>query len=118
MHDFALFMTAQREGDASWLSVFRSEEMLGKPSEIEDNERTLFVDVGGGVGHQCHALESWLPSTWKVWGNIVFQDLPEVISMAKATPGQVDAMVHDIFTRQPIQSKRSHARSPALEDQI
>lgn len=49
-HEFNLFMTAQRFGDEFWLDGIPFESIV---LDGADPEAPLFVDVGGGIGHQC-----------------------------------------------------------------
>ena len=61
----------------------------------------LIVDVGGGRGDALHDLRTARPD---LEGRMVVQDLPEVITGMKDTPG-VEAMGHDFFTPQPIEGE-------------
>lgn len=92
---FVQWMTTQREGQPTWLDVFPVEEMLGHNA---GPETPLFVDVGGGIGHQCAALKSRFPS---LPGRVILQDLPQTLPQAIPTPG-VEATAHDFWTPQPI----------------
>ena len=59
----------------------------------------LFVDVGGGIGHQCEELKRKIPSIKR---KVILQDLGPPIEHALKSPG-VDAMVADFFRPQPVQ---------------
>ena len=61
-------------------------------------ETPIFVDIGGGIGHQCLELKKRLPD---VPGRVVLQDLPPVIAQALPCDG-VENTVHDFRTEQPI----------------
>jgi len=92
---FATWMTAFHEGQTPWLEIFPFEQELCdglKPST------PVFVDVGGGVGHQCLALKQKFPN---LPGRVILQDLEENIQAALVTEG-VENTVHDFFTPQPI----------------
>lgn len=83
----------QSEG-LSWLSVYPVEaEAAGWPAE-----QPVYVDVGGGIGHQCAQLREKLPD---LPGRVVLQDLPHSIARALPTPG-VENMAHDFFHPQPV----------------
>lgn len=101
MADFVLWMTAQRAGHNSWLSVFTPEE-ISQIYNSGDTASPLFVDVGGGMGHQSYALRAWLPESVSTDAAIIFQDLPSVISLAKEGVEGVKGMVHDMFSAQPL----------------
>ena len=95
MRDFAMWMSAQRIGKRSWLDVF--------PIELlEDDEgdpgTALFVDVGGGIGHQCLALKARIPGPTR---RVILQDLPMVLARAEPAAG-VDHMAHDFWAEQPV----------------
>lgn len=101
--DFGFFnqwMATQRVGMPTWLDVYP----VAKETKDWDPERPLFVDVGGGVGHQCVALKKKFPETK---GRVVLQDIPNVLEQAMKYPG-VESMVHDIFTPQPIKGMLTH----------
>lgn len=97
-NNFNLWMAANREGQNIFLDVYPFEKELShglKP------DTPLFVDVGGGLGHQCLALKQRSP---QVSGRIINQDLPPVIAQAIPCDG-VEHMVHDFMTPQPVKGK-------------
>lgn len=96
---FNQFMTAQREGQPIWLDVFPFEKLL---AQDVNPETPLFVDVGGGVGHQCAALKARFP---QVPGRVILQDQAQILPQALPTPG-VEAMGHDFWTPQPVKGSR------------
>jgi hypothetical protein len=95
MDYFLTWMTAQREGMPTWLEVFPFEKKLCQNLEPET---PLFVDIGGGVGHQCLALKD---KHSQVSGRVILQDLPQVIEQAMAGAG-IEPMAYDFWTPQPI----------------
>ena len=112
---FNQYMTKQREGRPTWLDVFPVEETLAKNI---DPETPLFVDVGGGVGHQCAALKAHYPH---VKGKVILQDLPQVLEQKLAIDG-VEAMGTDFWKEQPVKgtpflfpTPLSPRRQPILE---
>lgn len=87
-------MAARRAGMPTWLSVYPIEsETKGWNPELP-----VFVDIGGGIGHQCAELKGKYP---KLPGKVVLQDLPHCIDHALPTPG-VDNTVQNFFEPQPI----------------
>lgn len=51
LKEFNMWMTVQRFGQQYWLDVFPFEKEVIDDSV--DEKVPLFVDVGGGIGHQC-----------------------------------------------------------------
>ena len=92
---FIQWMTSQREGQKIWLDVYPFVQNL---CQNLDPDTPLFVDVGGGIGHQCLAVKTRFPN---IPGRVILQDLPPVVAQAIAIPG-VEAMPHDFNTPQPI----------------
>jgi len=90
-------MLAQRAGERTWLDVVPHEYLTN------NGETPLFVDIGGGVGHQCAALLTSFP---EIRRRVVLQDLQPAIGHALPTVG-VECMVHDFWEDQPIKSKPS-----------
>ena len=95
--DFNRYMATQGRAAPTWLSQYPLE------TEIQgwNPKTTLFVDVGGGIGHQCVELMGRYP---KLPGRIVLQDLPHCIDEALQSPG-LEVMVHDMYDRQPIEGQ-------------
>jgi hypothetical protein len=101
MTSFANYMSGYASERGSWLDVYPVERIL----EGADPEAVLFVDVGGGFGHDTEKLHKRNPDAQV---KLVVQDLPPVI---KAGQGKVNSaiqmMAHDFFTPQPIQGMMS-----------
>ncbi|KAK5625640.1 hypothetical protein RRF57_001356 [Xylaria bambusicola] len=96
LHHFNQYMATRTRPDQSWLQVYPVRE------EVTDcpPTRPLYVNIGGGVGHQCaqfKAMYAELP------GRVILQDLPHSIAQALPTSG-VENMIHDFFEPQPIKS--------------
>ncbi|KAF3022577.1 hypothetical protein E8E14_013322 [Neopestalotiopsis sp. 37M] len=92
------YMALRRKPDLSWLSVYPvTEETTGWSAE-----QPVFVNVGGGVGHQCAQFRETFP---QVPGRVILQDMPHSIAKALPTPG-VENMVHDFFQPQPIKGAK------------
>lgn len=93
------YMALRRQPELSWLTVYPvSEQTLDW-----DPERAVYVNVGGGIGHQCAHFKEKYPH---VPGRVVLQDMPHSIAQALPTPG-VENMVHDFFEPQPIHGNPS-----------
>src|ERR1700748_2613626 len=55
--NFGVWMTAQHDRQMNWLDVIDFREFTRGSTA----ETAAFVDVGGGVGHQCALLRSKVP---------------------------------------------------------
>lgn len=87
-------MTAQRVGMPTWLDVYPVKD----ETSTWDPQKPVLVDVGGGFGHQCAALQAQYPD---LKGEIVLQDLPQTLAHAMPLPN-VKVMEHDFFKPQPV----------------
>lgn len=102
---FAYFqkcMALRRGPEVSWLTVYPLSEQLAASNWADDSkDRAVFVNIGGGIGHQCAQFKEKYPD---VPGRVILQDLPQSISQALSTPG-VENMSHDFFEEQPVKGK-------------
>lgn len=90
---FQQVMTVQRAGAVSWLSAFPFKEELG-----EFQGETVFVDVGGGFGHQSLSVRRAFPD---VKGKIVLEDLSQ--TLAHVPPmDDIEIMPHNFFEPQVV----------------
>jgi len=101
-------MAARRVKMTTWLSVFPIQE---KAEHWHDDE-PVFVDVGGGIGHQCAELKARYPG---IKGRVILQDLPHSIEQALPTAG-VEKMSHDFFLPQPIHGAKLYYMRGILHD--
>lgn len=92
---FNRYMALRRQAELSWLSVYPVRE---ETAGLTDPERPLYVNVGGGIGHQCAQFKEKYPD---IPGRVVLQDLPSTVDQALPTPG-VENLAHDFFQPQPI----------------
>lgn len=90
------YMALRRAPELTWLSVYPVEREVQNCDA--ENDRVLYVDIGGGVGHQCAHFKAKYPD---LPGRIILQDLQHSIDQALPTPG-VENMVHNIFEAQPV----------------
>ncbi|KAI1655087.1 S-adenosyl-L-methionine-dependent methyltransferase [Daldinia decipiens] len=92
--DFHAYHALRRQPDATWLSVYPVEtETAGWPAD-----QPLYVNVGGGVGHQCAQFKEKHPN---LDGRVILQDLPHSVAEALPTPG-VEIMAYNMFEPQPV----------------
>ena len=101
--NFALWIGASREGQKNFLDVFPFETKVARNTRPD---RPIFVDIGGGIGHQCLAFKSRFPDSP---GRVILQDLPAVIAQAIPIQG-VEAMAHDFMVEQPVKGILSTKR--------
>ncbi|TLS21085.1 uncharacterized protein PpBr36_10627 [Pyricularia pennisetigena] len=86
------------EGD--WLDVFPPVD----PVKFTDPGRYLFVDVGGGMGHQAIR---WRERFSKVPGRVALQDMEITIKrLTDPLPGGVEPTVHNFTDPQPIKGAK------------
>ncbi|KAL7007023.1 hypothetical protein EMMF5_003249 [Cystobasidiomycetes sp. EMM_F5] len=105
---FQQFMSVQRMGMPTWLDVYPYKAAASNLAP----ERVLFVDVGGGIGHQSVALREALPN---VPNKIILQDMEQVIPMAIKHPG-IEAQAHDFFQPQPVKGAKMYYMRNILHD--
>ena len=96
MQEFAIWMSAQRTGEISWLDTFPLTSFCDDEDTQSIDLTPIFVDVGSGMGHQCLALRDRLPN---LKGRIIMQDLVTVLKRAAPIEG-VTQMAHDFWSEQ------------------
>lgn len=102
---FHTYMSLRRQTDMSWLSVYPvREEAMG----LKDPDRALYVNIGGGIGHQCAEFREKYPD---LVGRIILQDMQAVIAQALPTQG-VENMAHNFFEPQPVKGERTSDSAP------
>lgn len=99
MEHFHTYMALRRQAELSWLNVYPVHE---ETAGLTDPERALYVNVGGGIGHQCAQFREKYPD---IPGRIILQDLPDTIARALPTAG-VENMAHDFFEPQPVRGAK------------
>lgn len=93
------YMALRRQPELSWLAVYPVEE----EAKGLDAGRPIYVNIGGGIGHQCAQFKEKYPS---LPGRVILQDLPHSIAQALPTPG-VENMAHDFFDAQPVKGNHN-----------
>lgn len=107
---FQQVMTVQRAGALDWLSVFPVQKEVGTWS-AEPN-KAVFVDVGGGFGHQCLAFKSKYPN---LDGRVILQDIPQTLEHVPPMEG-VEVMVQNFFEPQAIKGAKFYYLRNILHD--
>ncbi|KAF2653889.1 O-methyl transferase B [Lophiostoma macrostomum CBS 122681] len=108
---FNEYMALRRAPTLSWLSVYPVDREL-KNSDAENSSEAIYVNIGGGIGHQCKQFREKFPD---VKGRVILQDLPHSIAKALHTPG-VENMEHDFFQPQPIKDAKFYFMRGVLHD--
>ncbi|KAI0406755.1 S-adenosyl-L-methionine-dependent methyltransferase [Xylaria palmicola] len=108
---FNNYMSLRRQPKLSWLSVYPVAEEV-REWDAKDNSRAVYVNIGGGIGHQCKQFKEMYPD---VPGRVVLQDLPHSLANALSTPG-VENMQHDFFQPQPIRNAKFYFLRGVLHD--
>ncbi|GAP92595.2 putative o-methyltransferase b protein [Rosellinia necatrix] len=101
-------MTVHGVVGAPWFSVFPFEEELG-----DFAGPSVFVDVGGGFGHQCLALLTAFP---RLRGKIILQDLPQTFEQIPFKLDGVEPTPHNFFEPQPVKGARFYYLRNILHD--
>ncbi|KAK9369872.1 S-adenosyl-L-methionine-dependent methyltransferase [Lipomyces kononenkoae] len=96
---FNNFMTVQHQGMPTWLDKYPFLQVAKSAMP----EQPLFVDVGGGVGHQSVALRKALPADIK--NRIIVQDLAPVIGQAQPFDG-VELTIHNFWESNPVKGAK------------
>ena len=102
--DIDEYLAVRRNGLNQWYEMFPMASVLG-PNARRDPEAVLFVDVGGGKGHEARNLREAHP---ELSGRLVLQELPSMIDRLREDPPEgVELMPYDFFTPQPIKGQRA-----------
>ncbi|KAF2092637.1 O-methyltransferase [Rhizodiscina lignyota] len=102
------YMAVSHSGKRSWLDAYP----FSLKSQDVDSERVVFVDVGGGIGHQCISLRESHP---QLTGRVVLQDLKEVVEQANV-PETIEVIAHNFFDPQPVQGAKFYYLRNVLHD--
>ncbi|KAI1097741.1 S-adenosyl-L-methionine-dependent methyltransferase [Jackrogersella minutella] len=106
---FNVFMTSHRTGVKTWLDrpevIKDITDAFAKVTAGTDQEKGVsFVDIGGGIGHQCKAFKKQIPD---LKGKIVLEDLEEVVATAEPEDG-IEKVAVDFLKSQPIKGAASY----------
>ena len=111
--DLDEYLSVRRKGLNQWHEMFPMASILGLNLKC-DPEAVLFVDVGGGKGHEATSLRQAHPD---IPGRLILQDLPSMIERVRANPPEgIELMPYDFFTLQPVKGERtSDLRSTGMQ---
>ncbi|KAL4964567.1 O-methyltransferase-domain-containing protein [Aspergillus stella-maris] len=96
---------------SNWMAEFELFEKEALNAD-GDNEDLFYVDVGGGSGHQCSAVRDKYPS---LKGQLVLQDLPEVVQELSEVPG-LTIEANDILQEQQVKRAKFYYLRHVLHD--
>ncbi|KAI0100579.1 S-adenosyl-L-methionine-dependent methyltransferase [Nemania sp. FL0031] len=110
-HGFVYTLRAHRP---SWFEMYPVKDRLIEGMDVGVFSSAL-VDVGGGTGQ---TLEDFRVNVPEYTGELVLQDLPEVIEAARAqgVNARVSLQAHDFFTPQPVKGARAYFIRSVLHD--
>lgn len=104
---FSKLMSVPRTGD--WLDVV---DVCAAASSAGAPEKPVFVDVGGGLGHQSARLVNRFP---ELKGRVVLQDKDTTVQLAGRLDG-VDCRAHDFFAEQTVRGADFYYLRTVLHD--
>ncbi|KAL4929443.1 S-adenosyl-L-methionine-dependent methyltransferase [Aspergillus undulatus] len=115
MRDFSLFMTTNRSTGQPWTTHFDVKHRILGGVKV-NVEAPLFVDIGGGIGHDLRLVKEELGHLTK--GQLVVEDTPSIIN---SVPDSVyDAnftyLAHDFFSPQPTKGARIYNLKNVIHD--
>ena len=94
-------MTVHRDGRPNFTDFFPADRQLADGFHQSDEDAVMFVDVGGGKGHETLELRRKFPN---LPGRMIVQDRPEVIREITDKEG-MEVMEHNFFNLQPVKGK-------------
>lgn len=110
---FQTYMSGFDEGRTSWMDFYPVERELAAGAR-QEQDAIMFVDIGGGMGHEAVALKKRFPH---LPGRYVVQDLPQIVEGQKLELG-VESLAHDFFTPQPLKGICGDQPPTSLKIQI
>ncbi|KAI1174692.1 S-adenosyl-L-methionine-dependent methyltransferase [Nemania sp. FL0916] len=103
---FHEFMAVHRTGDHTWLDDKKAAATVIDHFQKQDSsDAILFVDIGGGLGHQCKLLQSRYP---QLQGRVVLEDLPEVIVKVNPDETSFEKIGMNFFDSQPLKGAAAY----------
>jgi hypothetical protein len=110
--NFNTFMNGHFAGKRlSWLEWFPAEQEIISGFDSAKSPY-LFIDVGGGRGHEANLLKLKFPSAK---GKIVVEDLPDVIDDVRHIDSSIELQKYNFFEPQPLKGTSLLLRySPCL----
>lgn len=99
----------------AWTAIYPIDQLLSEAK----HDRPIFVDVGGGKGHDAKIFLCALPTAFA--GSAVVQDRAEVVKLIDDPDllqegAPVRVMAHDFFSPQPVKGARVYLMHRILHD--
>ena len=94
-------MMLQRDERPNFTDFFLADRQLADGFHQSGEDAVMFVDVGGGRGHETLELRNKFPN---LPGRMIVQDRPEIIRGIINKEG-MEVMEHDFFKLQPVKGK-------------
>jgi hypothetical protein len=100
------YMQSFNDGHKNFVDIYPAMERLA-PGASTDPEAVMMVDIGGGQGHQAIAMKKKFPG---LPGRYIVQDLAYGLPLEENRTDEVEFMVHDFLTEQPIKGNHGLSR--------
>lgn len=110
MTHFQTFMSYYREDRAELLDIYQADRHLLEGFDSSKKDAVLFVDVGGGRGHE---IDKFLDKFPQDKSRMVLQDLPHIVKDVEGSSNK-EVMAYDFFTPQPIKGRSTAAHLPIV----
>ena len=92
-------MSSYREGRPEFSDIFPADVQLIRGFHAPEHpDGVLFVDVGGGRGHEVLEFIRRYP---QLKGRMILQEVPDIVKQVEPTD-RMEVMEYDFFTPQPI----------------
>ena len=99
-----MVMKTKDEGKIPWFHLYPVQQLV----TFANGERTpVLVDVGGGIGTDLCRLDEHLRGSLSP-GQLILQDLKQVVEEARDLGSIIQAQAHDFFTEQPIRNAAAY----------
>ena len=99
LNAFQTLMGSYREGRPEFLDIYPADVQLIRGFHASEHpDGVLFVDVGGGRGHEVLEFIRRYP---ELEGRMILQEVPDIVKQVEPAD-RMEVMVHDFFTPQPI----------------
>ena len=106
MANFNTFMGGVRAARTKWFNWFPVQEQLLNGYKVSDTKDNLFmVDVGGGQGHDLVSFKNRFSN---FSGQLMLQDISQVIDDVRSLDSSITCVKYDFFTEQPVRGSRAH----------
>ena len=101
MSNFNTFMGGQRHNRIDWFDSFPMDEIIFQGYQ-KASGAVLLIDIAGGRGYDLEAFKERFPDAD---GQLILQELPDVIDEVHELRGDIRPMKYDFFTPQPVNGK-------------